>query len=588
MKKILSLLFFLSLGALLTEGFQCASPELTTAKLAIRNKEWKKAEVNLESAVSKNAKEKEAWILLAQVKDELGKYEEEANIIKQASKNIEDKETKSRLNEMERKLWVASYQRCIDEYNKFISSISDVTYDNVSYENFLKIKDGDNFKQVVDLLGNQYELNSQSSEFEIYTWKNGDKIITVSFTGKKVSSKTQIGLDHEQPNKEKSKKDMKYFNSALYNLNVAISIRPEKAELTRIKGQLFESVYDTIQTVTCYNNYITLIDKELNFAKEKHIYLNMSRDELLKTIGKPNETKSIKFSPMSDSIINDFFNINGTELIVTSIEKNKGMFNIDGWTVNPPSNWPQNDKTDLNIISIGPIAELAQIAFQKKEYKKSIEYVLNILTIDPNNVDANSFLINVYEAQGGVEEALKSSAELVKANPNNKFYRLQYGQMLFKVEKYQEAIDQFEKAIQIDQIFAAAVRNLAAAYKNKAVLMQREQQDAADKDPKYKKKPELYIPFLDKSAAFFLKAKQFKEYSKDFYVLSELANIFNVTDKKADCTRILEELEKLEPEIPLEQKYDYYLKLVKIYGDLKMSDKMNRAREEAEKYAPNE
>jgi len=105
LKKILSLLFFLILGALLTEGFQCASPELTTAKLAIRNKEWKKAEMNLESAVAKNSKENEAWILLAQVKEELGKYEEEANIIKQASKNVEDKTTKATLNDMERKLW---------------------------------------------------------------------------------------------------------------------------------------------------------------------------------------------------------------------------------------------------------------------------------------------------------------------------------------------------------------------------------------------------------------------------------------------------------------------------------------------------
>ncbi len=505
LKKILSLLFFLTLGALLTEGFQCASPELTTAKLAIRNKEWKKAEVNLESAVSKNSKEKESWILLAQVKGELGKYEEEANIIKQASKNIEDKETKSQLNDMERKLWVSSYQKCIDQYNRFGTS-----------------------------------------------------------------------------------KDRKDFDSAIYLLNVAISIRPEKAELTRIKGQLYESVNDTAQTITCYNNYIHLIDKELNFAKEKNIYLNMTRDELLKTIGKPAETTSMKFSPMSDSIINDFYNINGTELIVTSIEKNKGLFNVDGWIVNPPANWPRNDKTDLNIISIGPFAELAQLSFQKKDYKKSIEYVLDLLSIDPNNVDANSFLINVYEAQGGTSEALNSSAELVKTHPNNKFYRLQYGQMLFKVEKYNEAIEQFEKAIQIDQNFAAAYRNVAAAYKNKAVLMQREQQEAADKDPKYKKKPELYTPFLDKSAAYFLKAKQFKEYANDFYILSELANIYNVTEKKADCLRILEELEKLEPEIPLDQKYDYYLKLVKIYGNLKMSDKMNRAREEAEKYTPKE
>ncbi|TAL71105.1 MAG: tetratricopeptide repeat protein [Bacteroidetes bacterium] len=505
MKKILSILFFLIAGALLTEGFQCASPELTTAKLAIKNKEYKKAETNLEVAVSKNPKDKESWVLLAQTKEELGKYEEEANIIKQAMKNIDDKETRSQLNDMDRRLWVNCYQKSIDEYNKY--------------------------------------------------------------------------------NSDKNKKD---FDSAMYLLDVAISIRPEKAELTRIKGQMYESVSDTNQTVKYYNEYINLIDKEINIAKEKQIVLNMSRDDLIKALGKPERTRSIRYAPMTDSVINDYFNIDGKELIVTSIEKNKGLFNVDGWTYNPPANWFENDKTDLNIISIGPFAELAQIFFQRKDYKKAISYVLGLLTINPDNVDANTFLIMVYKSQGGVDEAMKSSAELVKTNPNNKYYRLQYGQILFEAQKYNDAIEQFEKAVQIDQNFAPAVRNLAAAYKNKAVMMQREQQDAADKDPKYKKKPELYIPFLDKSAAFFMRAKQFKEYSKDFVILSELVNIYNVTEKKADCQRILDELEKLEPEIPVDQKYDYYLKLVKIYGEMKMSEKMNRAREEAEKYIPNE
>ncbi|MBI5325567.1 MAG: tetratricopeptide repeat protein [Ignavibacteriae bacterium] len=381
-------------------------------------------------------------------------------------------------------------------------------------------------------------------------------------------------------------RDKKNLDSALYLLNVAISVRPEKAELTRIKGSMYETIQDTIQIINNYNYYLSLIEKEIKIAKEKQFYVNMSRDELLKTIGKPEKSKGIRYAPMTDSIINDFFEIDGKQLIVTSIEKNKGLFNIDGWTYNPPSNWSENDITDLNIISIGPFAELAQIYFQRKEYKKSIEYALGLLSLDPNNVDANTFLIMVYKSQGGVDEALKSSAELVKTNPNNKFYRLQYGQMLFEAQKFNESIEQFEKAVQIDQNFASAVRNLAAAYKNKAVLLQREQQEAADKDPKYKKKPELYIPFLNKSADNFQKARKFKEYSKDFYILSELVNIYNVTEQKADCQKMLDELEKLEPEIILEEKYDYYLKLLKIYGDLKLSEKMNRAREEVEKYTP--
>jgi tetratricopeptide (TPR) repeat protein len=503
LKKIGAFLFFLILGAVLTEGFQCASPEMTTAKLAIRNKDYTKAESNLEVEISKNSKNSEAWVLLAQVKGELGKLAEEANILKQTEKTIEDKNGLNQIYGMERKLWIDSYQQSVDEYNKYLSS---------------------NNKKEID--------------------------------------------------------------SAFYLMNVSLLLRPELAELTRMKGVYYLTLKDTTNIIKYFNDYIKLISNEVALAKEKHLFLGMSRDEAINILGKPIESKGIRYSATVDSTIDDFFKIDGKEVILNSQEKSKGFFSIEGWRVNPPANWSESDKTDLNTIEISPLAELAQIYFLEKDYKASINNVLLLLVLDPSNVDANTFLINVYEAQGGTEEAIKQCTELVKSNPENKFYRLQYGQLLFRNQKYQDAIDQFEKAEKIDSKFAPALRNLAAAYKNKAVMMQREQQDMADKDPKYKKKPDVYIPLLEKSANYFQKCLNSKEYEKDYYVLSELANIYFVLEKKPETLKALEGLEKLEPEIPMDERYNYYLSLLKIYSDLKMTDKMNRVKEEVEKYTP--
>jgi hypothetical protein len=52
-KKLFYLAIFLIIGTFLMQGFQCASPELTTAKLAAQNKDWQKAKQYLEKELEK-------------------------------------------------------------------------------------------------------------------------------------------------------------------------------------------------------------------------------------------------------------------------------------------------------------------------------------------------------------------------------------------------------------------------------------------------------------------------------------------------------------------------------------------------------
>ncbi|MDH4070035.1 MAG: tetratricopeptide repeat protein [Ignavibacteria bacterium] len=55
-------------------AFQCGSAEMTTAKLAIKNGQYDKAEESLVRAVEKNPQEEEAWFLLGQVRLEQKNY----------------------------------------------------------------------------------------------------------------------------------------------------------------------------------------------------------------------------------------------------------------------------------------------------------------------------------------------------------------------------------------------------------------------------------------------------------------------------------------------------------------------------------
>lgn len=63
----------------------------------------------------------------------------------------------------------------------------------ISLENFSKLSDGMSFDSVQKILGNG-SLTSSSGNVEVYTWSNSSKIITVTFTDKKLSAKSQNGL----------------------------------------------------------------------------------------------------------------------------------------------------------------------------------------------------------------------------------------------------------------------------------------------------------------------------------------------------------------------------------------------------------
>jgi len=97
-------------------GFQCGSAELTTAKLAIQQRQFEKAEESLLKELVKNDKNEEAWYLLGQVRQELRKFlpANEAYLKALQVSNVHQKEVA--INRLA--MWAALYNDGIASYNK--------------------------------------------------------------------------------------------------------------------------------------------------------------------------------------------------------------------------------------------------------------------------------------------------------------------------------------------------------------------------------------------------------------------------------------------------------------------------------------
>jgi tetratricopeptide (TPR) repeat protein len=110
----LALLFSACLYCSLT-AFQCGSAETTSAKLAIEQKQYDKAEESLLKGLAKNDKDEESWFLLGQVRYELKKYPEMNEAFGRAlAISVEHKD---QISQYRRDVWGKQFNAGVDAYN---------------------------------------------------------------------------------------------------------------------------------------------------------------------------------------------------------------------------------------------------------------------------------------------------------------------------------------------------------------------------------------------------------------------------------------------------------------------------------------
>ncbi len=480
MKRYLSMLFFVIFGAILMQGFQCASPEYTTAKLALKNKEFPKAEEYFEKELKKNPQNAEAWMFLAETRMYLKKFVEanEAadNAIKNSQKNLK---IQMQAMQLKSKLWRDIYMSLIGKLNKFLKTNNDTT------------------------------------------WRE-----------------------------------------AIHLADVGTKIAPGIFDFLRFRGLLYQTVGDTAAYIRDYQDYYNEILPSINFAKKHNIFLDMPREDVIKKFGKPGFTHGRRVGKTDSSII-DVIVVEGKEFYLKSLGSN-GQYKVQTWRYDPPADMPQPDKLELLDLNIDPLVELIQYYYNHKNYDKSLEVLNSLLVLKPNDEQINNFMITLYDEMGKKDEATKRLQQLIKSDPKNKSFRLSYGNLLMQMERYDDAIKQYEEALKIDPNYYDALRNLASAYKNKAVVIQKRQFEEAKGD-KNKMNQAEYLPFIKKSGEYFEKCRKSQKYANDINVMFDLVDIYYVTKDEQKLKYIVAELEAIEPIIPDELKETYYIGMVKVF-----------------------
>ena len=131
-------------------------------------------------------------------------------------------------------------------------------------------------------------------------------------------------------------------------------------------------------------------------------------------------------------------------------------------------------------------------------YDKAIEVLEDGRKLYPENADMLVALSNSYIGANKIDVAMEAFKEGVKKEPDNKFYRYNYGVLLLGAEMFEDAETQFLKAIEIDSEYENAIYNLAVTYVKWGTDLNAKAEEEGVISEDYKKKYEMALPYLEK------------------------------------------------------------------------------------------
>lgn len=157
----------------------------------------------------------------------------------------------------------------------------------------------------------------------------------------------------------------------------------------------------------------------------------------------------------------------------------------------------------------------------------------------PDNPELLLTLSNSYINAGKADVALSSFKTLVEKDPDNKYYRYNYGVLLLGKNDFENAAAQFEKAIAVDPEYQNAIYNLAVTYVKWGTAINKMAEDKGEmENTEYKQKYQQALPYLEKSVELQ------PEDAPTWELLGKVYTVLGMTDDAQNAFNKADELRK--------------------------------------------
>jgi tetratricopeptide (TPR) repeat protein len=355
-------------------------------------------------------------------------------------------------------------------------------------------------------------------------------------------------------NRMVEQRDTTDLKRALQTIDNAIIVRPEAPENYDLQARIYELRGDTDRALEAYRRYIALQEPSVSLARERGLAIGISRDSVISIFGPPMESRPSR-TAAGDTLMVDLF-VRGTDSIyVSSAPKPQQGYRVEGWRLNLPAAWSRDERFRYAPIAIGPYLQAATVYYNRRDFGNALAALDQLMVLLPSEETVQNFRIQIYRDQGKLDQALAELRQMVDRDPTNKNLIANYALVLMQLERYDDAIAEYEKALQLDPQYDVALFNAAAALKNRAAQIQKEERDRKERDPKYRENEQRYFPLLVKAAEYFDRYRKLSEHRNDLTALEHMVNIYETIRDKGRLRQTIIELEAMEPQYSNEPRY---------------------------------
>jgi len=175
-------------------------------------------------------------------------------------------------------------------------------------------------------------------------------------------------------------------------------------------------------------------------------------------------------------------------------------------------------------------------------FNKAIAILEDGKKVSPNDPEILLYLSNSYIAANKVDVAIDAFKAGVAAEPENKFYRYNYGVLLLGNNQFDEAAVQFKKATEIDATYQNAIYNLAVTYVKWGAKIAKDYEIAnkgnkdAKEETQSKEKYKAALPYLES----YVQKK-----SDDAQIWELLGKVYTVMGMPSDASNAFKKADQI-------------------------------------------
>ncbi|MBI1939799.1 MAG: tetratricopeptide repeat protein [Ignavibacteriales bacterium] len=173
-----------------------------------------------------------------------------------------------------------------------------------------------------------------------------------------------------------------------------------------------------------------------------------------------------------------------------------------------------------------------------QHYNKAIQVLSEGRAKFPEDGEILLRLSNAYIGANKLEEAMTAFKAGVEKEPENKFYRYNYGVLLLNSKDFAGAEVQFQKAIELDPEYTNAVYNLSVTYVRWGSEIREKAEAEGKEDMSYQDKFKLALPLMEK----YLQTKPDEPVIWD--LLGKIYANLGMTDKSQEAFKRADEYRK--------------------------------------------